>query len=110
MFHHFLRDDLDPVLKALREAGLPRQPFKAMVTPTNWHWKVKDLLKELAREQEVMGELIKLKKLRDSMPMPDFTDIPAMKARMLAEMQLSGGENVTVESIRRAYEELQKFL
>ncbi len=56
-----------------------------------------------------MGELIKLKKLRDSMPMPAFTDIPAMKARMMAEAQLSGGEEVTVETIRRAYEQLEKY-
>ena len=44
------------------------------------------------------------------MPMPAFTDLPAMKARMQAEVQLSGGENVTVETVRAAYAELQKFL
>ena len=110
LFHNFSRDDLDPVLKVLREAGIPKQPLKAMVTPTNWHWKVSSLLSELQQEQEIMGEIIKLKKLRDSMPMPDFTDIPAMKARMQAEVQLSGGENVTVQTVRAAYAELQKFL
>ena len=109
LFHRFTREDLDPVLKVLRQAGISRQPLKAMVTPTNWHWKVENLLEELGREQEVMGELIKLKQLRDSMPMPAFTDLPAMKARMMAEVQLSGGENVTVETIRAAYRELQKF-
>ena len=44
LFHNFSRDDLDPVLKVLREAGIPKQPLKAMVTPTNWHWKVSALL------------------------------------------------------------------
>ena len=110
LFHNFSRDDLDPVLKVLREAGIPKQPLKAMVTPTNWHWKVGALLSELQQEQEIMGEIIKLKNLRDSMPMPAFTDIPAMKARMQAEVQLSGGEDVTVETVRAAYAELQKFL
>ena len=109
LFNHFRQEELDPVLKALREVPIPRQPLKAMVTPTNRHWKVSDLVKELQQEQEIMAEIIKLKKLRDAMPMPAFTDLPAMKARMAAEVQLSGGENVTVESVRRAYEELQKF-
>ena len=110
LFHNFSRDDLDPVLKVLREAELPKQPLKAMVTPTNWHWKVGALLSELQQEQEIMGEIIKLKTLRDSLPMPDFSDIPAMKARMQAEVQLSGGEDVTVETVRAAYAELEKFL
>ena len=109
LFHNFTREDLDPVLKTLREAGIPRQPLKAMVTPTNWHWKVSDLLEELQQEQEIMGEIIKLKQLRDSLPMPDFRDIPAMKARMMAEVQLSGGEGVTIETIHAAYAELLKF-
>ena len=109
MFHNIKRDDLDPVLKVLRQAGIPKQPLKAMVTPTNWHWKLKNLMEELQQEQEIMAEIMKLKKLRDSMPMPAFTDIPAMKARMAAEVQLSGGEQVTVETVRAAYRELQKF-
>ena len=109
MFHQFTQEELDPVLKVLREAGIPRQPYKAMVTPTNWHWTLNALMKELSQEQEIMGEIFKLKKLRDSMPMPAFTDIPAMKARMMAEVQLSGGEGVTVETIRSAYRELEKF-
>ena len=110
MFHNFSREDLDPVLKVLREAGIPKQPLKAMVTPTNWHWKVSALLKELQQEQEIMGEILRLKKLRDSMPMPAFTDFPAMKARMQAEAQLSGGEGGTVETVRAAYRELEKFV
>lgn len=109
MFQNFTRDDLDPVLRVLRDAGIPRQPFKAMVTPTNWHWKLEDLLKELQQEQEIMSEIIKLKQLRDTIPMPSFTDIPAMKARMAAEVQLHGGEGVTVETVRAAYRELEKF-
>ena len=109
LFHNFTRDGLDPVLKILREAGLSRQPMKAMVTPTNWHWKVKNLMKELMQEQEIMGEIMKLKKLRDSMSMPAFTDLPAMKARMMAEVQLSGGEGVTADTVRAAYRELEKY-
>ena len=49
LFHRFTREDLDPVLKVLRQAGISRQPLKAMVTPTNWHWKVENLLEELGR-------------------------------------------------------------
>ena len=109
MFHNFSREELDPVLKVLREAGIPRQPLKAMVTPTNWHWRVRDLLKELQQEQQIMGELIKLKQLHDTIPMPAFTDIPAMKVWMAAQVQLSGGESVTVETIRSAYEGLLKL-
>lgn len=109
LFWNFSQQELDPALKVLREAGIPRQPHKAMVTPTNWHWKLSALLQELAQEQLVMGELIKLKKLRDQMPVPAFTDIPAMRARMQAEMLLKGGEDATAENIRRAYEELAKF-
>ena len=109
--HIFAAGELNLCLHSvLREAGIPKQPLKAMVTPTNWHWKVGALLSELQQEQEIMGEIIKLKNLRDSMPMPAFTDIPAMKARMQAEVQLSGGEDVTVETVRAAYAELQKFL
>ena len=109
LFHNFSRDDLDPVLKVLREAGIPKQPLKAMVTPTNWHWKVQDLLKELQQEQQLMGELIKLKQLHDTIPMPAFTDIPAMQAWMAAQVQFSGGESVTLETIRSAYEGLLKL-
>ena len=109
LFHHFRQEELDPVLKILREAKLSKQPLKAMVTATNRHWKAENLIGELQQEQELMGELMKLKKLRDSMPMPAFTDVPAMKARMAAEVQLSGGEGVTAETIRCAYRELSKF-
>ena len=109
MFHNFTREGLDPALKILREAGIPKQPLKAMVTPTNWHWKVQNLLQELQQEQQLMGELIKLKQLRDTIPMPAFTDIPAMKAWMAAEVQFSGGESVTLETIRSAYEGLLKL-
>ena len=109
LFHNFTQEGLDPVLKVLRQAGIPKQPMKAMVTPTNWHWKVSSLMEELQQEQKIMGEILKLKKLRDSIPMPSFGDIPAMKARMMAEVQLSGGEAVTLETIRAAYRELEKY-
>ena len=109
LFRNFTQEDLDPALKILRQAGLPRQPHKAMVTATNWHWKLGDLIKELDQEQIVMTALIRLKQLRDQMPMPAFTDIPAMKARMQAEVLLKGGEGATVEAIDRAYQELLKF-
>ena len=29
LFHNFTQDELDPLLKALREAELPRQPLKS---------------------------------------------------------------------------------
>ena len=105
----FDRDSLDPVLLAIRQAGLSHQPLKAMVTPTNWNWKLGDLYEELQQEQQVMGALIRLKKLRDTMPLPDFRDIPAMKARMQAEVLLKGGEGATLEAIEKAYQELEKF-
>ena len=110
MFRGFDRDSLDPVLLAIRQAGLSHQPLKAMVTPTNWNWRLGDLYSELQQEQQVMGALMKLKKLRDAMPMPDIMDIPAMKARMQAEVLLKGGEDATLEAIEKAYGELKKFM
>ena len=110
MFRGFDRDSLDPVLLAIRNAGLTHQPLKAMVTPTNWNWRLGDLYSELQQEQQVMGALMKLKKLRDAMPMPDIMNIPAMKARMQAEVLLKGGEDATVEAIEKAYRELEKFM
>lgn len=109
MFRNFSREDLDPAIHLLRQAGLSHQPLKAMVTPTNWRWTLGDLYAELQQEQQVMGALIRLRKLRDSMPLPDFMDIPAMKARMQAEALLKGGEEATVEAIEGAYQELLKY-
>lgn len=109
LFWNFTQQELDPALKLLRQAQLPAQPHKAMVTKTNWHWKLSDLIEELAQEQQVMAALIRLKRLRDQMPMPDFMDLPAMQARMQAEVLLKGGEGATVEALEKAYAELEKF-
>ena len=109
MFRNFTREELDPVLKAIREAGLSRQPLKAMVTAHNWGWKLGDLYEELQQEQKVMGALIRLRAVRDATPMPDFMDIPAMRARMVAETLLRGGEDVTVEAVEKAIVELKKY-
>lgn len=109
LFHNLTRDELDEVLKAIRQVKLPRQPLKAMVTPTNQGWTLAALYEELQQEQQVMGALIRLKQLRDRMPMPDIMNIPAMQARMRAEMLLSGGQEATVEAIDAAYQELQKW-
>lgn len=109
MLRSFTRDELDEVLRLIRQAGLSRQPLKAMVTPTNWSWRLEALYEELQEEQKIMSALIRLKQLRDSMPLPDFMDIPAMQARMQAEMVLKGGENATMESIQKAYDALLKF-
>lgn len=109
LFHNIAQEELDQVLKAIRQVKLPRQPLKAMVTPTNQSWTLAALYQELQQEQQVMGALIRLKQLRDRMPMPDLMNIPAMQARMQAEMLLSGGQEATVEAIEAAYRELQKW-
>ena len=43
MFRGFDREDLDPVLRDIRQAGLSHQPLKAMVTATNWNWNLQSL-------------------------------------------------------------------
>ena len=109
MFRGFDREELDPVLRDIRQAGLSHQPLKAMVTATNWSWNLQALYEELKEEQQVMAALIRLQKLRNSMPLPDFMDIPAMRARIQAENLLKGGEGATLEAIEKAYENLKRF-
>ena len=109
MFRGFSSDQLDAVLRDIRQASLSHQSVKAMVTVTNWNWKLKDLYEEVQQEQKIMAALIRLRKLRDSMPMPEITDFPAMQARIQAEVLLKGGENATEEAVERAYQELLRF-
>ena len=46
---------LDLLLAGLRAQGL-RIPLKAVVTPTNLSWVFRDLLTELARERQALGD------------------------------------------------------
>ncbi len=45
---------IDEVLAAFRRAGVPRIPYKAMLTPTNSDWTPLELYQELKREHEAM--------------------------------------------------------
>ena len=47
---------LDLLLAGLRAQGL-RIPLKAVATPTNLSWSFRDLLTELARERQALGDL-----------------------------------------------------
>lgn len=110
LFHNITQEELDTALKATRRVQLPRQPLKAMVTPTNQGWTLSALYRELQQEQQVMAALIRLKQLRDRMPMPELMNIPAMQARMRAELLLSGGQEATVETVEAACRELRKWV
>ena len=50
---------LDAFLRALRYAGLPPIPLKAILTPTNAAWNALTLHQELCREHEQMQRLRK---------------------------------------------------
>ena len=109
LFHNLTRDELDEALKALHNGGVTRTSLKAMVTPTNSGWPMAKLLGEIHQEQQVMGELMKLSRLRKGVT-PDPFNFPLMQALMQAEKCFSGGEELTVEQVRKAYAALEAAL
>ncbi len=106
VFYGLPGDQLHPLLAAIREAGITVQSLKAVVTPTNAGWTLAALLQELRQEQQVMQGLMRLKKLRDGIPMPGPENFRLMKALMQAEMLLRGDREVTPEEVETAYREL----
>lgn len=54
VFSGITPNELNALLKALREAGIII-PLKAVCTPYNQSWKLADLVKELAKEHELMN-------------------------------------------------------
>lgn len=108
VFRGVSREELDPLLKAFSSLGT--RSLKAMVTPTNSGWPLRNLLREIAREQKVMGELMKLRRLMDAAPMPKPGDLQLMMALMQAQKMMSGGEDISPEQIRKACDQLEKAL
>ena len=108
LFHNLPREDLNDVLRSIRQGGVTRSSLKAMVTPTNSNWTLETLLGELRLEQEVMGELMKLNRLRREIT-PDPMNFGLMQALVRAEKCFSGGEEVTADTIRQAYAELSRY-
>ena len=51
---HMMSDELDALLQAMRDEGLPRIPLKAVLTPVNVLWNSFDLRNELAREHSAV--------------------------------------------------------
>ena len=96
IFHELTREELDSLLKALREASVTVRSVKAMVTPTNVEWTLRHLGDEVREEHEVMQVLIRIKKLRDQLPMPSPTDIQLVGALMKADLLLSGTREVSL--------------
>ena len=109
LFHNLTRDELDDAIHGIRAAGITRSSLKAMVTPTNRNWPMAKLLGEIYQEQIVMGELMKLSRLRKDVR-PDPFNFPLMQALMQAEKCFSGGEDLTVEQIKKAYADLEAAL
>ena len=109
LFHNLTRDDLDDALRGIREAGITRSSLKAMVTPTNRNWPMAKLLGEIYQEQQVMGELMKLSRLRKDVT-PDPFNFPLMQALIQAEKCFSGGEDLTVDQVKKAYADLEAAL
>ncbi len=99
--------ELMQVLQSLRGAGLAAHALKGMVTAENVRWTMDAVLREYRQEHRIMGALMELKKLRDSIPMPAPTDVPLIMAMMQAESLLSGTAEVTEEEIRRVRKLLQ---
>ena len=106
LFDGLSRDDLDRTLKAIHDGGITVRSLKAMVTPTNRNWTLDALLGEIHQEQQIMGELMKLGKLRKEFT-PDPFNLPLMQALVQAEKCFSGGEEVTMESVKKAIADLQ---
>ncbi len=51
---HMMSNELDALLRAMRDAGMPRIALKAVLTPINVLWNSTDLHSELAREHSEM--------------------------------------------------------
>lgn len=56
IFCHLPDPKLEQVLMAMRRAGLPPIPLKAVLTPTNREWDSQQLWTELRREHEAMSK------------------------------------------------------
>ena len=106
LFEGLSREDLEVALKAIRTGGVTTRSLKAMVTPTNRNWTLDALLWEIHEEQLIMGELMKLGKLRKEFT-PDPFNLPLMQALMQAEQCFSGGEEVTMELVKKAISDLE---
>ena len=110
LFHGFDSAELDAFLVELRKAGLSDGALKAMVTPTNRSWTLRALSEEVRREHRVMSALVRLQKLREQVPMPDFRNVRLMKALMQAEMLLSGQKDPEPEEVEAAFRELENAM
>ena len=106
LFEGLDRDDLDRTLKTIHDGGITTRSLKAMVTPTNRNWTLDALLEEIHQEQKIMGELMKLGRLRKQFT-PDPFNLPLMQALVQAEQCFSGGEEVTMELVKKAIADLE---
>ena len=109
VLHNVTREELEELLKAIRQAGVTVPSLKAMVTPTNLNWTLDVLFGELFREQEIMGELRKLGRLRRNV-LPDPGNLPLMHALIQAQKCFGGGEEVTLEQVKKAIRDLEAVL
>lgn len=51
----FTNDRLNHLLMQIRKAGIPKIPYKAVITQTNQNWTLKQLYEEIAREHKEMN-------------------------------------------------------
>lgn len=51
----FTGDRLDHFLMQMRRSGIPRIPYKAVITQSNQNWPLKRLYKEIVREHEELA-------------------------------------------------------
>ncbi len=54
IFHHIKGKQLDRVLSAMKEAGIPPVRYKAVVTPYNTMWTLRRLCETMKKEHEYM--------------------------------------------------------
>lgn len=106
VFHELTQEELEALLKALRASSVTVSSVKAMVTPTNREWTLRRLGDEVREEHEVMTVLIRMKKLRDRIPMPKPTDFELVAALIRADQLLSGTREVSLEEARQAEQQL----
>ena len=106
VFSNVSREELEPVLRAIREAGITA--LKAMETPTNRTWPLKKLMGELAEEHRTMSALMDLKRVRDSVT-PNLLDPACMGALARADALLKGQAEPTVTAIMEARMALERY-
>ena len=108
VFSGITRAELDRILSACFQAGIAAPALKAMVTETNKHWSVLQLLIEIEKEHQLMQALKALKKRRQAVDLSAQPDDALLRAAAHADVLLNGMKKPTLEEVLQTDKQLSE--